>query len=616
MDLREYSESILTNLKNCEDENMAEILNQQEDLAHLYMEMSASGNILLNIEEMLTKFESGLGNISSEIKSLQSQTLNLSVQMNNRKDLDNKLKHYVSQVMIAPELTNKLLYSEIDEGYIIFVNQLKEKLKYIKFQGKIRYQDQEIIPPSMKDIIPVLRNISDKVTWKIKNFIWNFILSIVKPRINMTLLQESMLKYKDFLQFLRENSQENYVELCMKYTEAMSSVNFSYFKAYMAGIKKKIKDDSTKLDVIISEISDHSLWKVRGFELNNRHSIIDSLETLEPITSDNKKESFYIERLFQSACISLMSSFQESFAFTLDFFGLKPEQYNPIFGDIYIQTFQNIIDTFALLFSNTYDVLGLLLVLRINSALEYTIEKKNMTALLSFFERVRMICWPRLQFLLDTNLREMEKAYYLRATDITLHPLTSRFTQFIVSLHKISPTDDMFRQRLALFKRALMHSLTRLSQDISDEKNRTVFLINNLDYLITEFNDQGLVLSDDFLQLEGDLNNLIEIFLKMQLKEVFGALMGIIENPEKASPEDVETVLKDFNINWKKGIHLLEVIEKDLFTGKEIQKDILRRTYTTFLMDYNDFVEIIKRSYLHLSNLLVSARGIMAETQR
>lgn len=344
--------------------------------------------------------------------------------------------------------------------------------------------------------------------------------------------------------------------------------------------------------------------------------ILENLETLEPVSGDNRRELFHIERIFQSICVSLMNSFTEHFAFCMDFFGLKPEQYSPIFGEVYNPSFQYLIDSFTSVFSGTYDTLALLLVLKINANLEFAINKQNLSSLLSFFEKVRMICWPRLQQLLDTNLREMEKAYYLRATDISLHPLMSRFTQFAISLHKISPPDDMFRQRLALFKRALMFSLTRLSQDISDEKNRTVFLINNLDYLIAEFNDNGVVLSDDFLQVEFDLNNLIEIFLKMQLREVFGALMSVPEFPERQSAEEVEVILKDFNLNWKKGVHLLEIIEKDLFSGKEIQKDILRRTYTMLLMDYNDLVEIIKREFTQLAGLLVSSRAIMAETQK
>lgn len=45
----------------------------------------------------------------------------------------------------------------------------------------------------------------------------------------------------------------------MRYTETMASVNLTYFKNYFAGIKRKIRDDSNKLDIIVSEMTDQSL---------------------------------------------------------------------------------------------------------------------------------------------------------------------------------------------------------------------------------------------------------------------------------------------------------------------------------------------------------------------
>lgn len=163
MDLREYSEQIQLKLKTSEDESLLQIIAGVDSLADLYSEIQDSTHILLNIEEILFKFETGLGNIGTEIKSLQNQSLNMNIGINNRKELDNKLKVYISQVMLSQDLIVKL-DKEIDENYVSYVNQLKEKLKYIKTQGKIKVGAKDITPPSMQDVIPVLRNIAEKVT--------------------------------------------------------------------------------------------------------------------------------------------------------------------------------------------------------------------------------------------------------------------------------------------------------------------------------------------------------------------------------------------------------------------------------------------------------------------
>ena len=613
MDLREYSEQVSKELEKVEDESLEDILKCQQGIAELCREISASSNILGSLEEMLTSFQTDLGSISGEIKALQDQSLSMSISLNNRKKLEQKLDNYLKQITVSPDLVQNICNKPVDEDYLSFVNELREKMRYFRTEGRVDIEGQQLTAISMQEILPELEKLRSKAAAKIRGFLLSHIQNLTKPKTNVQLIQESVLiKYKDLLVFLREASQETYVEVCMTYTETLSQVYLYHFKVYLASLKKLIKDTTSKHDVVVSDATDPKNHYVQGFDLKDRHSIVDQIETLDPIVSHTARKSnqkFHLERVFQSLCRLLVDTATFNFLFVLEFFSIKPEQYQSVFGEVFSKTFQHIIDTLASLFSGTHDLLALLLILKINSTFQQTMEKRGIQFMNSFFEKVRMILWPKLQHLLDTNLREMEKASYLRTNDLGPFFVTYRFSQLIVSLLKVFPSDDMFIQRLSLFKKAFVSLLQRLSQEIKDEKNRVVFLINNLEYLVEELHNLENSL-EDFNQLEVDLNELVETYIELQLKEVFG---GFMEEHIKTDPE---TLIQDFNANWRKGVQMVETLEKDLFFSEETQKDILRRTYAKFLMKYNSFTDNIKKTHPHLAKNLVSQHTIMAEIQR
>mmetsp|Transcript_9551 Transcript_9551/g.9503 ORF Transcript_9551/g.9503 Transcript_9551/m.9503 type:complete len:93 (-) Transcript_9551:178-456(-) len=90
-----------------------------------------------------------------------------------------------------------------------------------------------------------------KAAYKVRQFLINHIQSLLKPKTNVQLMQETVLiRYKDMLLYLRENSQETFVEICMNYTEIMSQIYLDHFKVYMSSIKKLIRDDCDKHDVV------------------------------------------------------------------------------------------------------------------------------------------------------------------------------------------------------------------------------------------------------------------------------------------------------------------------------------------------------------------------------
>ena len=69
------------------------------------------------MEEMLGRFQGDLGNISSEIRSLQEQSQSMSVCLRNRKDAETRLGAFLEGLAIPPALVEGILHCEPDAGF-------------------------------------------------------------------------------------------------------------------------------------------------------------------------------------------------------------------------------------------------------------------------------------------------------------------------------------------------------------------------------------------------------------------------------------------------------------------------------------------------------------------
>mmetsp|Transcript_7055 Transcript_7055/g.12940 ORF Transcript_7055/g.12940 Transcript_7055/m.12940 type:complete len:633 (-) Transcript_7055:727-2625(-) len=628
MELREYSEKVMQELAALQETSIQEYLEAQPDHLKLMTEIDSSNEVLGRLELMLCEFQQDLGNISGEIKTLQDQSLKMTVALNNRRALEKKLDNYLKYVTLSPDLISAISSQEIDENYIHCVNELRDKLRYFKTQGKLQTPDAEITALSMQEVYPELLKLNCKAASRISQFLLTLLHNLNKPKTNVSVLQESiMMKYKDLLSYLRENRQESFIEVCMSYTENLGQIYLKSFKSYMAALKPLIVDKASKLDLVIQDeprgffSSPIELRpKVLSFELEDRHHILETLESSDPIVchvASKQSQRFPLEKVFQSVSSLLLSTCSYNYFFVQEFFSIKPDQYMPAFKEVFSRTFQHLTEQLALITHNSYDLLGLCLILKINEAYNLLMESREIPAMTSFFEKVNMTVWPKVQSLLDLNLRSMENTRNLRATDVCVHVVTSRFAQLAVMLHVVQLHGDMFRQRMTQLRRAYEVLLAKLSSQFKDEKNQCVFCINNLDVLLNSF--QGIHLGEEFSPLEVTLQGYVDRFIELQLTEIFGSLLMLLEqmkNGEDVPESQVDLCVRDFNSNWKRGINLLEVMESELVQDAASKQAILRRTYTKLVMHYSELSELVKARAPTAARQLLSVQAVMSELQR
>ncbi len=81
------------------------------------MQIESCDGILASMEEMLGKFQGDLGNISTEIRSLQEQSQNMSVKLKNRKAAEQKLGTFLDSLAITAPLVEGIVQRDVDEDY-------------------------------------------------------------------------------------------------------------------------------------------------------------------------------------------------------------------------------------------------------------------------------------------------------------------------------------------------------------------------------------------------------------------------------------------------------------------------------------------------------------------
>ena len=101
---------------------------------------------------------------------------------------------------------------------------------------------------------PEIDKLKLKVCSRARSFLIVKMNNLRKPKTNFQILQESiLLKFKPLLAFLKEHSQETFVELTNYYSEVMNKIYFHLIKTYIKESKKLIVERVTKNDIIVKE---------------------------------------------------------------------------------------------------------------------------------------------------------------------------------------------------------------------------------------------------------------------------------------------------------------------------------------------------------------------------
>ena len=287
VDLRVYSKQVDGELRQLEMLSIADYVKESDSIAALFEQIQGCESVLNQMQGLLQGFQENLGGISDEIRSLQEESLQLSIKMQNRKNVGAKVKSFLAKVAVPEALISRILEAEINEAWMRDLRTLSEKIEFLNgtFRSSSKtataaaaaqvsagnddaatgaftdsLQDLKVNPldtPAATQSVPVIRNLQAKAVARVREFLARAIGEVCKPKTNMQKQQEYvLLKYSYAMAFLtehgvdRERGNDAGREIRMLYSREVGSWYGDIFKRYAEELGKALLPWASKGDVL------------------------------------------------------------------------------------------------------------------------------------------------------------------------------------------------------------------------------------------------------------------------------------------------------------------------------------------------------------------------------
>lgn len=634
MKLREYTKGVENNLRQVELDSIQDYIKESDNLVSLHDQIRDCDTILSQMEALLSGFQTEIGSISSDIKILQEKSMDMGLRLKNRKVAEAKLSKFVEDIIVPPRMIDIVADGEVNDEYMRTLEILSKKLKFVEVDPMVKTSQ------ALNDVQPELEKLRQKAVSKVFDFMVQKLYALRKPKTNIQILQQSvLLKYKCIISFLKEHGKEVYLEVRAAYIDTMNKVLSAQFRAYIQALEKLQLDIATSSDLIGVETRSSGLFS-RGREpLKNRSAVfalgerINVLKEIEeppliPHIAEAGSKKYPYEVLFRSLQKLLLDTASSEYLFCDDFFGEQS-----VFYDIFSGPFAVIDEHFNSILPNSYDAIGLMLMIRIVHQHQLVMSRRRIPCLDSFLDKVNIALWPRFKIVFDLHLSSLRNANIriLWEDDVHPHYVMRRYAEFTASLIHLNGEyrDGQIELNMERLRMAVDDLLVKLAKMFPKQKLQTVFLINNYDMTISVLKEAGPEGGKIQQHFEYLLKNNTSIFVEELLLEHFSDLIKFVktrasEDPSSGSERppvmasEVEPIVKDFASRWKSAIELMHNDVITSFSNFLCGMDILRAALTQLLLYYTRLSDSMKRisGGTALNKDLVSISSIMYEVKK
>ncbi|CAO2818749.1 unnamed protein product [Amaranthus hypochondriacus] len=608
--LRDYTKTVEKNLREGELNSIQDYIKESDNLVSLHDQIRDCDMILSQMESLLSGFQAEIGSISSDIKVLQEKSMDMGLKLKNRKLAESKLAKFVEDIIVPPRMVDIIVDGEVNEEYMRTLEILSKKLKFVAVDSTVKTS------MALKDVQPELERLRQKAVSKVFDFIVQKLYALRKPKTNIQILQQSvLLKYKYVISFLKEHGKEVYAEARAAYLDTMNKVLSAHFRAYIQALEKLQLDIATSSDLIGIEARGTSLFLTRREPLKNRSSVfalgdrINILKEIDqpaliPHIAEASSQKYPYEVLFRSLHKLLMDTASSEYIFCDEFFGEESLYY-----DIFAGPFGVIDEHFNTILSNSYDAVGLMLMIRITHQHQLIMSRRRIPCLDSYLDKVNIALWPRFKMVFDMHISSLRNANVkmLWEDDVRPHYVMRRYAEFTASLIHLNVEygDGQLEMNLERLRMAVDDLIMKLSTMFLKSKLQSVFLINNYDMTIAVLKEAGPDGGKIQMHFEEVLKSQTTIYVEELLLEHFSDLIKFVKtsasedptsNSEKAiSIRDVEPLVKDFASRWKDAIELMHKDVITSFSNFLCGMEILRTSLTQLLLYYTRLSECVKK---------------------
>ncbi len=512
-----------------------------------------------------------------------------------------------------------------------------------------------------------------------------------RPKTHVRMIQShALLKYEYLVDFLLIASPVIHSEIRDVYVESMSRTLHTLFQTYHKQLLLLDMRLATRADMIAVEeaaLRDTFSTKVnmrkRGdaFALGDRVKVLDGALTANlggytasaPINAHlalMNGEKYSYEMIFRSVMSHLVDAATNEYVFGRQLFKEygQDDYWHSIFG----KTLSLVLEQLENYLSNCHDAIAILLMIKLAHIYKRMVKERRIENVMEpFLDRMTNLMWPRLKLVTDSHLRSIRgaNAKKLGAGDIHAHLVSRRYAEFTCSILLIlnrgskftselhaneittdiqgkgdksshrGSAGDMLVNDLDVMVEEIVLLLKRLSDVHPSNKKRVIFMINNLDSIITIFKERR-VSGRELNRFSELLVQQRELFVEEELLQSFSKMIAFVQQTEThmsgisaprgargvaapadvVNPEVVESLVHEFASNWKSGIEQINRNVLSYFSNFRNGMEILKQVLTQLLLYYTRFQDVIRKVWRgkppSFCKDLVSTSVILAEIKK
>ncbi|XP_028256250.1 vacuolar protein sorting-associated protein 52 homolog isoform X1 [Parambassis ranga] len=641
VDLRQYSKQVEAELQRIEQASIKDYIKESQNIALLHNQITACDSILERMEGMLSGFQSDLSSISSEIQTLQQQSVSMNVRLKNRQAVRSHLSQLVDELVVPGAMISTILDTPVTEQE--FLEQLHELNNKINFAKELSFRETL----ACSDIQDIVDRLKLKAVSKIREFILQKIYSFRKPMTNYQIPQNTLLKYRFFYQFLLANERTVAKEIRDEYVDTMSKIYYSYFKSYSSRLLKvQYEEVADKDDLMGVEdtakkgfFSKPSL-KSRNtiFTVGQRGAILSPAELEGPIlvphTAQRGDSRYPYETLFRSQHYALLDNGCREFLFLSDFFMVAGNSALDLFNSIMGKTLSMFLKSMSTYVSDCYDSIAVFLCIHIILRFRAITAKRNIPALDKYWEAVLELLWPRFELILEMNIHSIRNTdpQKLGVLDTRPHYITRRYAEFssaIVSINQTFP-NERTNTLLGQLQVEVENFVLKMAAEFPSRRDQLIFLINNYDMMLSVLMERA---ADDSKEVEGFQQLLLartQEFIEEILSPPFGGMIAFVKEAEalmekgqldrlKNEEARITHLVRGFSGTWKQSVEAMSQDVMRSFTNFKNGTSIIQGALTQLIQYYHGFHKVLNQPTfrsLAVRSELINLHHLMVEVKK
>ncbi|KAF9968824.1 Vacuolar protein sorting-associated protein 52 [Actinomortierella ambigua] len=611
MDLREYAHHIESELDIVGQDHEDDYIHQSQAFVDLHGHIQACDEILETMENLLSIFQTDLGNISNEIQTLQTKSIKMSIQLKNRMAVENHLNELLEGILISPHMIRKISDGDVDDSWLQALLELNAKMRFAKQQRGRHIR-------ALKEVGPEMERLRIKAVEKIREFLLAKIKSFRIPNTNVQIMQHSvLLKYKELNQFVMERHSDVAMEIRQTYSNTLRWYFSNQFEKYLRGLEKLHSPAGDKHDMLCTEESSRKglfgatktlQSKTNVFAVGSRMDTLKNHDAgLILIHVANEKGLTYpYEALFRSFNLALIDNASSEYLFLMEYFSKRSqpdtEGIQMVFAHIFEPTLKLGLANVKEYADSSYDAIGILLCLRIIQQLAKELERRKVPTLEKYCDAIRMLLWPRFQIVLDMHIESVRKAKTkIHPKNVHPHWIARRYGEFVSSLLALHDEQTDVMGRLGILRMETSSLVESMSKAFPEKKNRLIFLINTFDLILTLLADSRSTAAEAEMEhWRAVLHQSIALFVEEELQPYFGDLISFVKMVDiaggvtKVPLDHFERPSYNFSNTWRHSLLSINSSVIQHFSSFKNGTQVLHQVLGQLIVYYTRFYALLE----------------------